>query len=124
VVVHGAAARSTFRGNAFRDNLAQVRVDGGDNAMAVEWRGNDFDDYRGYDFDGDGIGDVPYELRSLSLQMTTRHPNLQFLRGTPSLWLLDASSEVLPLFQPDLILVDPTPAVRLGEPWREVSHAR
>lgn len=112
VAFNGIAERSTFRGNVFRSNNLQVRVDGGDSAANITWEGNDFDDYRGYDFDGDGVGDVPYELRRLSTDLTVRFPDLAFFHGTPALALIDVSSHVMPLFHPDTILVDPSPSMR------------
>jgi nitrous oxidase accessory protein len=96
----------------FRDNMIQVRVDGGDHARNITWTNNDFDDYRGYDLDGDGIGDVPYELRSLSSQLTGRFPDLEFFRGTPAFAAIDIASHVMPLFRTSTVLVDETPSMR------------
>jgi nitrous oxidase accessory protein len=114
IVFLGATARNEFRENVLRDNLVSVRVDGGDDALAASWRGNDFDDYVGYDLDGDGTGDVPYELRSLSSELVSRSPALAFLRGTPALGFAEAIGRVVPLFEPKLLLVDPEP--RTGPP--------
>lgn len=114
IVFLGATARNEFRENVLRDNLVSVRVDGGDDALAASWRRNDFDDYVGYDLDGDGTGDVPYELRSLSSELVSRSPALAFLRGTPALGFAEAIGRVVPLFEPKLLLVDPEP--RTGPP--------
>jgi nitrous oxidase accessory protein len=62
----GRASGNEFRGNGFRDSQVQVQVDGRGDAREALWLGNQFDDYAGYDLDGDGTGDVPYELRSLA----------------------------------------------------------
>jgi hypothetical protein len=64
-----------------------VRVDGGGDALGIEWDRNDWDDYRGYDLDGDGVGDVPYELRSLSNELRARYPDLAFFDGSPTVAL-------------------------------------
>jgi nitrous oxidase accessory protein len=109
VLFHSSPHESVFAGNSFRDNFQQVRVDGGGDASDVVWRGNDFDDYAGYDLDGDGLGDVPYELSSLSNRLTSTYPSLAFLHGTPSLALVEAVSFILPLFQARTLLVDPAP---------------
>lgn len=109
VLFHASPHDSVFDGNSFRDNLQHVRVDGGGDARDVEWRGNDFDDYAGYDLDGDGRGDVAYELRSLSNRLTASYPSLAFLHGTPALALVEAISFLVPLFQPQTLLVDPSP---------------
>ncbi len=109
VLFHSSPHENVFTGNSFRDNFQQVRVDGGGDALDVVWRGNDFDDYVGYDLDGDGLGDVPYELRSLSNRLVGTYPPLAFLYGTPALALVEAISFIVPLFQPRTLLVDPAP---------------
>jgi nitrous oxidase accessory protein len=121
VLFHGSETRNTFEGNTFRDNQSQVRVDGGGDAMGVKWSGNDFDTYAGYDLDGDGFGDVPYVLASLSEEMQGRHPELAFFNGSPTLWMVDAVSHAFPLLTPSKVLVDPEPRVGAGP--AEVAHA-
>jgi nitrous oxidase accessory protein len=124
VVFHSSQRRNTFRGNSFRDNHAQVQVEGGGDALEVAWRGNDFDDYAGYDLDGDGVGDVPYELRSLSSDLVTRYPDLAFFRGSPTLGLIRAAGELLPLFAPRTVLRDEAPRMAALTLEEEVGDAR
>ncbi len=111
VVFHGGAERNRFTDNVFRDNRSPVRVEGRGHARDAEWRRNDWDDYAGYDLDGDGFGDVPYELRSLVDRLTARHDALAFFRGTPALALVELIGRVVPLFRPPILLVDPQPRV-------------
>lgn len=121
VVFHSSEQRNAFRGNSFRDNAAPVQVEGGGDALEVEWRGNDFDDYAGYDWDADGVGDVPYELRSLSGDLVARYPDLAFFRGSPTLSLVRAAGELLPLFAPKPVLRDAAP--RMTPLALEAGHA-
>lgn len=116
VVFHSSAHGIEIRDNDLADNQAQVRVDGGGDATAVAWRGNYFDDYAGYDLDDDGTGDVPYELRSLSNQLTSKTPNLAVFRGTLALALVDAAAHLDPLYQPRPVLSDPTPRMEPRSP--------
>ena len=111
IVFHASGHRLHIRDNDLADNQHQVRVDGGGNALDVDWRGNYFDDYAGYDLDDDGTGDVPYQLRSLSSELTARYPNAELLRGTPALALVDAAAHLDPLHQPRALLADPAPAM-------------
>lgn len=120
IVFHSSAHDLALHDNDLADNGTQVRVDGGGDATAVEWRGNYFDDYTGYDLDDDGIGDVPYELRSLSNQLTGSNPNLALFRGTPALALVDAAAHLDPLYQPAAVLADQAPRV---EPRWTVEHS-
>ena len=112
VVFHGRATRNQFVDNSFRDNLTQVESRGNTTARDAEWRGNDFDDYAGYDFDGDGFGDVPYELRSLSATLIGRYPALAYFRGGLALFAVDAVNHIAPLFAPTTLLVDERPRLR------------
>jgi nitrous oxidase accessory protein len=109
VVFHASAHDVEIRDNDLADNDTQVRVDGGGDATAVAWHGNYFDDYAGYDLDDDGVGDVPYELRSLSNQLVSQSPNLAVMRGTLALALVDAAAHLDPLYRPRSILSDPAP---------------
>jgi nitrous oxidase accessory protein len=112
VVFHSSGERNTFETNSFRDNHVPVRVEGGGDALGVAWNGNDFDDYAGYDLDGDRVGDVPYELRSLAADLVSRHPDLEFFRGSTTLSLVNVASEVVPLLAPKILLRDSRP--RMG----------
>lgn len=115
VVFHGRADGNQFLDNAFLDNHVPVRVEGRGDATGARWRGNAFDGYAGFDLDGDGTGDLPYELRSLSGELVARVPRLAFLRGTASMALLELVGRVVPLFEPRTLLVDPAPRMRAVE---------
>ena len=112
ILMHSSEKRNAFRGNTFVSNHSQLQAEGGGNALAVDWQGNSFDDYVGYDMDHDGFGDIPYELRRLSSQLESTYPQLQFFRGGITLELLDAISSMFPMLEPETTLVDPRP--RLG----------
>ena len=105
----GKASGNEFRGNGFRDSQLHVQVDGRGDAREALWRGNQFDDYAGYDLAGDGTGDVPYELRSLSSDLVAEAPALAFFRGTLAFAFAEAVGRIVPLFAPRLVLSDPDP---------------
>lgn len=98
-----------FKGNTFADNHLPVRVESGGDAMGIRWEGNSFDDYVGYDLDGDGFGDIAYELSDLSNVLESRNADLAFLRGTPALALVSVAGHVVPLFAPRPVLRDARP---------------
>jgi len=110
VVFHGGGGRNHFGGNALVDNRVQVENEGGGDAAA--WSGNWFDDYAGYDLDGDGRGDLPYELRSLRGDVVSRHPDLRFFEGAPALALAEAVGRLVPLARPSLVARDDRPLIR------------
>jgi nitrous oxidase accessory protein len=114
VTFHKSEVRTTFEANRFEANGTPAMVEGRGTARQVVWSGNYFDDYRGYDFDGDGFGDVPYELRDLSATLVSRHPDLAFFRGTAALALLDLAAQAFPILQPEIVLADPRPRMTAG----------
>lgn len=124
IAFHASPSRNTFEGNDLRDNAHQVRVGGEGDALGITWSGNHFDDYQGYDLDGDGLGDVPYALRSLSSQLTMRYPDLAFFRGTPVLAVTDVVGHVAPVFAPRTVLEDPSPRMHGIESLLEAADAR
>jgi nitrous oxidase accessory protein len=121
IVFHSSPSRNLFVDNLFADNRVPVSVEGDGDALGTTFEGNDFDDYEGFDLDGDGFGDLPYELRMLSSQLTARHPELAFFSGTPALGLVDAVGRAVPLFTPKPIVRDPHP--RMGGAGRETKRA-
>jgi nitrous oxidase accessory protein len=66
-----------------------------------EFTGNYWDRYRGYDRDGNGVGDVPFHpVRLFSLVVAQNQPALVLLRS-PLVSLLDLAEQVLPILTPE-----------------------
>lgn len=112
VSLHSSIKRTEVADNDFRDNGAVVKVGGQGDALGCTFRGNYYDTYRGYDLDGDDRGDVPFEFRRLSTQLEGRYPELALLHGAPAMAMVDLVGEVMPLFAPKQLLVDPAPRLR------------
>jgi nitrous oxidase accessory protein len=120
---HTTPRATRIVGNDFADNGETVQVAAGTEPAHAFWHQNYYDDYAGYDLDGDGVGDLPYEMKSASEELITRHPNLAFFRGTPTLGIVDAASKLLPLWTPRTFLVDDAPRMSARDP-EEVLDAR
>lgn len=112
ILLHATESNTFFDANSFRRNQILAAVEGNGDALSIQWRENYFDDYEGYDLNHDGRGDVPFELRSFSTELTSHYPNLAFFRGTPALGLMDVLGKAFPFLQPKLILVDPAPRMQ------------
>ncbi len=119
IVFHGRGDRNLFTDNAFVSNREQIVVEGRGDALGATFATNRFDDYAGYDLDDDGIGDIPYEVRSLSNQLTGTYPVLAFFAGTPALAIVEVVGRIVPLFAPRTIAVDPRPRMVGGGPTGE-----
>jgi nitrous oxidase accessory protein len=108
-----AVQRNDVSNNAFVDNLEQVAVIGpGDfhgNAFTVGGRGNYWSDYRGYDLDGDGVGDLPYRSESVFENLMDRHPELRLFQFSPIQQAVDLAVRAFPLVRPRPKLEDVAP---------------
>lgn len=123
VSLHSSIKRTEVADNDFRDNGAVVKVGGQGDALGCTFRGNYYDTYRGYDLDGDDRGDVPFEFRRLSTQLEGRYPELALLHGAPAMAMVDLVGEVMPLFAPKQLLVDPAPRLRpIPMAWQPENH--
>lgn len=123
VAFHTTPEATQILDNDFADNGETVRVSAGTEPAHAFWHRNYYDDYAGYDLDGDGTGDLPYEMKSASEELITKQPNLAFFRGTPTLGIVDAASKLLPLWTPRTFLVDDAPRMDARDP-EEVLDAR
>lgn len=104
--------------NRFERNLVQVSVSAAMSARGNDWQGNAWDDYEGFDRDGDGVGDSPYELYSFADRIWQEEPQATFFRNAPALELLDFLERLAPFASPELTLSDPKPRIAVREPPR------
>ena len=95
--------------NVFEGNLTHVVQAGRGKAGLNEWRGNYWDDYQGFDRDGNGIGDTAYELYSYADQIWIELPPARFFKNSPVMELLDFLERLAPFSSPELTLKDERP---------------
>ena len=101
---NGRFERNNFVGNTF-DVATNSR------RSFTGFSGNYWDDYRGYDLDRDGVGDVPHHpVRLFSLIVEQNPPSTILLRGL-FVGLIDAAERVIPSLTPET-LIDARPAMR------------
>ena len=105
---------ATFVANDFVGNTFDVSTNGRAGEGAT-FDGNHFDEYRGWDLDRDGRGDVAHRpVRLFSLLVAQYEPALVLQRAF-FVALLDAAERVLPALTPETVR-DPRPAMR--PTWR------
>ncbi|MBI3094483.1 MAG: nitrous oxide reductase family maturation protein NosD [Rhodocyclales bacterium] len=98
--------------NAFEGNLTNVVQAGRGSSGLNQWRGNYWDDYQGFDRDGNGTGDTPYELYAYADQIWIELPPARFFKTAPVLELLDFLERLAPFSSPELTLKDEQPRFR------------
>ncbi|MBI2963128.1 MAG: nitrous oxide reductase family maturation protein NosD [Deltaproteobacteria bacterium] len=112
--------RNFLSDNSFADNQEQVVISGGGelrgNFWSVAGRGNYWSDYRGYDADGDGIGDLPYRAQRFFEHLADRRPELRLFLYSPVTAAIDLAARAFPLIQPQPKLEDERPLMRPAAP--------
>ncbi|MBC8514954.1 nitrous oxide reductase family maturation protein NosD [bacterium] len=109
---------NAFWANAFLENDEQVLIAGrGGYAASNSWShngvGNYWSDYRGFDGDGDGLGDYPYRSDRLFESIMARYPTLRLFVNTPAARALDYAARAFPLVAPRPILEDNYPLIEM-----------
>ena len=79
----------------------------GGTALRNGWRGNHWDAFEGFDRDGDGVGDTPFEVWSWTDRLWMDVPDAQLFRATPSLAIVDFAGRLSLSREPRLLLADP-----------------
>ncbi len=102
-------------GNDFEGNLTHVAQAGRNTGGLNQWRGNHWDDYQGFDRNGDGTGDTPYELYAFADRIWMEIPQARFFKTSPALELLDFLERLAPFSSPELMLRDEAPRFKKSE---------
>lgn len=100
-----------FTGNLFSGNITEVAVYGGGSAKRNVWDGNRWEDYQGFDRDGNGVGDRPHRLYNYAGRVWMDLPATRFFKGTALLEVLDFLDRLAPFSEPVLMLEDKHPLV-------------
>jgi nitrous oxidase accessory protein len=113
-----STAALTVAGNRIAENLTDVRPLGRELSPGMRWsrdgRGNSWGQYRGYDANGDGIGDVPYRLEDAMDALLRKNALIQAFLYTPAHLAVEAAARMFPLYRQRPVLVDEYPLMLLS----------
>lgn len=98
-----------FAHNSFVGNTFEVTTNG--TRSFNSFLENFWSDYRGYDLDRNGIGDVPHRPVRLFAMLVEQYPQALILLRSPFLEMLDVAERVIPLLTPK-VLADYRPKMR------------
>lgn len=103
----------TFTENTFIGNLHLVESRGdiisSKNRWSANGRGNFWDGYRGYDANGDGVGDIEYRYEGAYDDLVRENDALRAYSYTPARTALDMAAEWFPVYRPEPRVVDDHP---------------
>jgi nitrous oxidase accessory protein len=106
---YGEEGGHRFTDNRFESNLTTVAISAPGAGSANVWRGNYWDEYQGFDRDGDGYGDTAHEVYLFADRIWMETPKASFFRNSPALELLDFLERLAPFSTPHRVLRDPQP---------------
>jgi nitrous oxidase accessory protein len=109
VKIFASTDDASFTDNVFAANTFDVATNS--RHATSRFSGNYWDEYRGYDLDRDGTGDVPHRpVRLFSMIVANNEPALVLLRS-PISTVLDAAERAFPTLTPET-LADTAPRMR------------
>lgn len=119
VHLSAGSTRNVVEGNDFIGNREQVRYVGArDERWGVE-SGNHWANYLGWDRDGNGVGDVPYEANDMVDRLSWRYPSMKLLLASPAVQALRLVGQQFPILRVPSV-VDPKPRmVPTHQNWSE-----
>jgi nitrous oxidase accessory protein len=121
VGVHLAAGstRNRVEGNDFIANREQVRYIGARDETWGAESGNHWDNYLGWDRDGNGRGDVRYEANDMVDRLVWRHPSARLLLASPAVQALRLVGQQFPMLRVPSV-VDPKPRMHPAhKTWKD-----
>ena len=118
-----SAEQNVFSGNQFVDNWSDLVLSGRDSGTrwTADGRGNYWSRYRGFDFDGDGIGDAPHPIVGAFERLEGTNPAARIFLQSPAAAGLELAARLSGRTAADA--VDDHPLVRgphpaPSRPWR------
>ncbi|MCK9285296.1 MAG: nitrous oxide reductase family maturation protein NosD [Rhodocyclaceae bacterium] len=105
--------------NDFIQNRDQVRYVAARDELWGSKHGNFWSNYAGWDADGDGLGDIPYEANDVVDRLTWKYPLVKLLLNSPAVHTLKLIARQFPLLRSPSI-VDRHPRMQpLIQDWRK-----
>ena len=117
VHLSAGSTRNVVEGNDFIGNREQVRYVGARDERWGTDSGNYWSNYLGWDRDGNGVGDVPYEANDMVDRLTWRHPTIKLLLASPAVQALRLVGQQFPVLRVPTV-VDPKPRMQPNQPQR------
>ncbi len=111
---HSLSENNIIKDNKIMGNIEDIVNDSrGAKTNENDIVGNYWDNYAGFDRDGDNIGDTPHQVYQYADQLWVYNPNVKFFYGSPVISLLNFLAKLAPFTKPIFLLEDEKPKVRI-----------
>jgi nitrous oxidase accessory protein len=110
---HSLSIANEFRGNLIKGNIENIINDSYNTKVEKNlWDGNYWDNYEGFDKNGDGIGDTPHVEKYYADKMWLFKPETKFFYSSPVIGVVNFLAKLAPLSEPVVLAVDKNPKLR------------
>jgi len=111
---HSLSENNIIKDNTIMGNIEDIVNDSrGSKTNENEIVGNYWDNYEGFDKDGDNIGDTPHKVYQYADQLWVYNSDVKFFYGSPVISLLNFLAKLAPFSKPLFLLEDEKPKVKL-----------
>ena len=111
---HSLSENNIIKDNTIMGNIEDIVNDSrGSKTNENEIVGNYWDNYAGFDKNGDNIGDTPHKVYQYADQLWVYNPDVKFFYGSPVISLLNFLAKLAPFSKPLFLLEDEKPKVRI-----------
>ena len=115
VKFHSLSIANIFKHNIIKGNIENVINDSFNRKVTENiWEGNYWDNYQGFDRNGDDIGDTPHIERFYADKMLLSNPNVRFFYGSPIISIINFLAKLAPLSEPVMLAIDKKPKMNIG----------
>ena len=111
---HSLSENNIIKDNTIMGNIEDIVNDSrGSKTNENEIIGNYWDNYEGFDKNGDNIGDTPHKVYQYADQLWVYNPDVKFFYGSPVISLLNFLARLAPFSKPLFLLEDQKPKVKI-----------
>ena len=111
---HSISENNVIKANTILGNIEDIINDSrGSKTDLNEIAGNYWDNYEGFDENGDNIGDTAHKVYQYADQLWVYNPNVKFFYGSPVIALLNFLAKLAPFTQPIFLMSDKTPKLKM-----------
>ncbi len=113
---HSLSIANIFKNNIIKGNIENIINDSYNTKIEENiWDGNYWDNYEGFDKNGDNIGDTPHTEHYYADKLWLFNPSLKFFYGSPIISIINFLAKLAPISEPVELAKDKHPKMNIGE---------